>query len=160
MARTVSFVASFLFSCFAFGGSAMAQVEMNGLTELEWFLGEWVREGAKSTAVETWTRVSDDTFEGLAYRVRDGQRAVTEYLRLERFGADVFYVAKPAEAGFPTAFKLVSHDGMHVVFENPDHDFPTRIGYDRDGDALNAWIEGPSEDGVRRIDFPFVLKHD
>jgi len=42
-----------------------------------------------------------------------------------------------------------------VVFENLQHDFPQRVGYKRDGDALLAWIEGPRNGQTRRIEFPY-----
>lgn len=43
-----------------------------------------------------------------------------------------------------------------LVFENPEHDFPQRIGYTRVGpDSLAGWIEGDSGGELRRIRFPF-----
>jgi hypothetical protein len=40
------------------------------------------------------------------------------------------------------AFAAKEASGTRVVFENPDHDFPQRIIYERNGDVLNARIEG------------------
>jgi hypothetical protein len=43
-----------------------------------------------------------------------------------------------------------------VVFENPQHDFPQRVGYERKGgDALLAWIEGTRNGQTRRVEFPY-----
>ena len=43
-----------------------------------------------------------------------------------------------------------------VVFENPEHDFPQRVGYRRDGaDGLQAWIEGQANGKSRRVDFSY-----
>jgi hypothetical protein len=43
-----------------------------------------------------------------------------------------------------------------VVFENPEHDFPQRVGYKRNGsDALDAWIEGQANGKSRRVDFSY-----
>jgi hypothetical protein len=43
-----------------------------------------------------------------------------------------------------------------VVFENPKHDFPQKVGYQRDGaDTLLAWIEGTDKGQTRRIEFPY-----
>jgi hypothetical protein len=40
-----------------------------------------------------------------------------------------------------------------VVFENPQHDFPQKIGYQRvSPDALLAWIEGTDKRETRRIE--------
>jgi hypothetical protein len=41
-------------------------------------------------------------------------------------------------------------------FENPKHDFPQRIGYERKGNALLAWIEGTQDGKVRRLEFPYL----
>ena len=43
-----------------------------------------------------------------------------------------------------------------LVFENPKHDFPQRIGYQRKGNALLAWIEGTQNGKVRRVEFPYL----
>ena len=43
-----------------------------------------------------------------------------------------------------------------VVFENLQHDFPQRIGYQRTGpNALLAWVEGSQKGQFRRIEFPY-----
>jgi len=64
------------------------------------------------------------------------------------------YQAHPS--GQPSAVfmsRMVSN--REVVFENLQHDFPQRVGYKRDGDALLAWIEGPRNGQTRRIEFPY-----
>jgi len=52
---------------------------------------------------------------------------------------------------FPTTeFALVDLDDQRAVFSNPDHDFPQRITYQRDGNRLHAEIEG-AEDGEKKV---------
>jgi hypothetical protein len=41
------------------------------------------------------------------------------------------------------------------VFENPQHDFPQRVGYRRDGDTMLAWVEGMASGKPRRVEFPY-----
>jgi len=44
-----------------------------------------------------------------------------------------------------------------VVFENPQHDFPTRIIYRRNPDgSLLAAIEGDRGGQTKRIEYPYV----
>jgi len=43
-----------------------------------------------------------------------------------------------------------------IVFENAQHDFPQRIGYERKGASLLAWIEGAQNGKPRHIEFPYV----
>jgi len=64
------------------------------------------------------------------------------------------YEAHPS--GQPSAVFLSRTVGeREIVFENPQHDFPQRVGYKRDGDALLAWIEGRRGGPTRRIEFPY-----
>ena len=42
----------------------------------------------------------------------------------------------------PTEFTLTAHAAQRAVFENPQHDFPKRIIYERRGDVMNARIDG------------------
>lgn len=53
--------------------------------------------------------------------------------------------------------RSAQHHGENwVVFENPQHDFPKRIEYRRDGTALKASISGPGDDGkILRIPFDY-----
>ena len=39
-------------------------------------------------------------------------------------------------------FKLTTLEENRAVFENPEHDFPTKIVYERDGDMLTAIVSG------------------
>lgn len=66
-----------------------------------------------------------------------------EFLRIapnER-GAIVYY-SMPGGRAPATEFALTGHAGQRAVFENPEHDFPKRIIYARDGDEMTARIDG------------------
>ena len=65
------------------------------------------------------------------------------------------YEAHPS--GQPAAvFLSRAVSDSSVLFENLQHDFPQRVGYQRDGpDSLLAWIEGMQNGQSRRIDFPY-----
>lgn len=72
-----------------------------------------------------------------------------ESLRIEARADGVFYVATP-EGEPTTAFRLTRSTADEVVFENPQHDFPTTITYRRSGDeGLVAIVES----ATRRIEF-------
>ena len=64
-----------------------------------------------------------------------------EYLRIVQTKIDTYYWARPGGAK-ETPFKMTKATENHVVFENPDHDFPKRIEYRLDGDELTAQISG------------------
>lgn len=52
------------------------------------------------------------------------------------------------------SFPLVRLSGQEAVFENPQHDFPQRVIYRRDGDRLTGRIEGRIGGEAKEIDFP------
>ena len=103
--------------------------------DFDWLIGEWTRETRGGIATEVWTRVSDHTLEGSGLFTAGEETRVTEHLRLELFGDEWFYTAKPPVNPYPTPFKLVSTDRRRFVFENPNHDFPQRILYVREDDG-------------------------
>ena len=126
------------------------------LADLNRLIGIWTRATKRGDAFEEWTKVSERTFEGLAYRTKDRERIITEYLRLEQFGSEIFYTAKVPQNPYPVAFKLVSFTNSIATFENPHHDFPQKIIYTfkQDG-SLHARIEGPQNGETVGIDFLF-----
>ena len=68
-------------------------------------------------------------------------KAAFEFMRIAETEAGLVFYASPN--GKPaTPFAATEADDQHVVFENPKSDFPQRILYQLDQDALLATIEG------------------
>ena len=65
---------------------------------------------------------------------------------------------KVAENEYPVPFRLTSVESGRVVFENPTHDFPQKIIYQRNGThALKVTIEGPGDgEESRQVGFDFL----
>jgi len=65
-------------------------------------------------------------------------------------------ITSRSPAGTPTHFARTGGGENWVRFENPQHDFPQRIEYRRDGDQLHAAVAGPGnnvEEQVIRLDY-------
>ena len=92
---------------------------------------------------------------GMSRTVRGGVLADYELMILREQGGRLAYEAHPS--GQPPAVFLSTAVGeSSVVFENLEHDFPQKIGYQRTGaDTLLAWIEGTQKGQTRRIDFTY-----
>ncbi|MCA9295260.1 MAG: hypothetical protein KC983_02060 [Phycisphaerales bacterium] len=59
------------------------------------------------------------------------------------------YTARPGGMSPGVPFQLTECTMDRIVFENPEHDFPTRIVYERSGaNAMHASIWGPGDDGT------------
>jgi len=127
------------------------------LAQFNWLLGTWKNETSRGTSYEVWTRVSDRTFEGDSYTIKGGEKQHNEFLRIARFGSEIFYVSKVAHNKYPVGFKLIKVEDHTRVFENAEHDFPQRIIYKRKEDgSLHARIEGEKNGQERGVDFFFV----
>ena len=120
-----------------------------GLADLEWMLGEWQQASAGTVTRESWTRVSPDTFEGFGETLiaASGERRSAEALRLVRMQDDVFYLAKTSGNAMPVAFTLTGCGPGSATFENPAHDFPRRLHYEREGDGLSVAVSDGGERG-------------
>ncbi|HEY6643018.1 DUF6265 family protein [Povalibacter sp.] len=101
------------------------------LAVADWLLGTWVAIAGDKTVTETWSRLSDATFEGKGVTTKGASRAIVddEALRLLQMANGVFYVSKVAHNRLPVAFELADCSPSQLVFENPQHDFPRRLEY-------------------------------
>ena len=56
----------------------------------------------------------------------------------------------------PVPFRLVESGAGRAVFANPEHGFPARIVYWRDGAALHARIEGTLKERAAATEWRFA----
>lgn len=112
------------------------------LDDLAWIAGRWAGQSGRLEMEELWTEPKGGLMLGLHRDVVDGTARSFEFLRIESTPEGIVYRSSPN--GVPaTTFKLVRLEGKRVVFENPAHDFPTRILYWLAADGrLHARIEG------------------
>ncbi len=124
-----------------------------GITRVAWLQGCWERVSPAGTIEEYWMTPRGGCMIGMSRTVRGDSLSGYEVVVLREEGNLLAYKAHPS--GQPAAVFLsrTVSDTM-VVFENEQHDFPQRIGYQRDGpDKLTAWIEGMLNGQMRRINF-------
>ncbi len=127
------------------------------LSALQWLAGCWTQDGRDAGSVEQWTSPAGGTMLGMNRNVSGGRTVAFEYMRIAVNKDDVIeFIASPS--GQETArFKMVSMNENEVVFENPEHDFPTRIIYRllSDGSLLGR-IEGVDKGTPRTAEFPMT----
>jgi len=112
-----------------------------------WLSGNWKTAQRDMVIEETWNAPAAGLMMGMSRSFTPERTRSFEFVRIERRGADVFYVAQP-QGEKPTEFRMTKlEDGM-IVFENPKHDFPKRISYRRiDADHVTARIDDGKETG-------------
>ena len=123
---------------------------------LAWLSGCWEATSAQRTVEERWMAPRGGTMLGTGRTVRDGRTVEYEFIVLREQDGRLAYEAHPSGQD-SAVFLSRDANGDGAVFENPQHDFPQRVGYERRGsDGLLAWVEGTRNGQVRRIEFPYT----
>ncbi|MEP1144579.1 MAG: DUF6265 family protein [Henriciella sp.] len=123
---------------------------------LDWITGCWQSEDGKIQ--EVWSASEDGYYFGYATTKRDGHIVFFEQMRIDPASMPVFN-AYPAGQG-PFAFPAVEVSQQSIVFANPEHDFPQKISYARDGATLTAVIsksDGSSPGAFNYLPCPLDL---
>lgn len=109
--------------------------------DLKWMSGHWAATINGVEMEELWLPPSGNLMLGVHRDVKGGRAVGFEFVRIAMTKDGVAYLAQPG--GKPaTAFKLVESSPAKAVFENPTHDFPTRVVYWMKDAQLCAAIEG------------------
>ena len=106
------------------------------LDDLSFLSGAW---GVDGTVVEYWLPPLRGLMVGVNRAPEGTDTPFFEFLLIEQRADGIYYVASPRGTG-TTAFRLTQVSDGYAVFENPEHDFPQKIVYRRDGDTLEAEV--------------------
>jgi len=108
-----------------------------GAAPLDWLAGHW----CNAETEELWLPERAGQLLGLN-RTRVGKPAF-EFLRVETVDGTARYLAQPG--GRPaTVFVEAARAHQRIEFVNPQHDYPRRIRYWREGAVLHASIDDGS----------------
>ncbi|MCB9840893.1 MAG: hypothetical protein H6809_04485 [Phycisphaeraceae bacterium] len=105
--------------------------------DIAWLAGAWVGTrgtGGTTSIEERWTPALGGAMLGVSRTVSRGAMRAFEFLRIVERDGGLVYVAQP-NGGAATQFVLTEIDANRAVFENPRHDFPQRIIYERSPDG-------------------------
>ena len=112
-----------------------------GLDDLGWMAGSWMERNGGTDTEEHWIAPRGGLMMAVNRTVKDGRASDFEFLRIELREGKPVYLSMPR--GRPaTEFRTAEQAPARIVFEDPARDFPRRIAYWRDGEALMARIEG------------------
>ncbi|MFN8178054.1 MAG: DUF6265 family protein [bacterium] len=134
--------------------SAAAPPASATLARVSWLAGCWELALPGRTVEENWMAPRGGCMIGVGRSVRGDSLFESEFVLLREQDGRLAYEAHPS--GQPSAVFLSGDvTDSSVVFENPAHDYPQRVGYRRVGaDSLLAWIDGTVRGQSRRVDFP------
>lgn len=151
-----------LLALLSFSPAAAAQ----DVSDLRWLRGCWQTEPPReaesdATFTEVWIAPEAPVLLGYDYHEGEGEIQGWSQMRIESNGRPEF-VDMPL-GSFPVRYRLVDEEtDNRATFENPDHDYPTRIEYRREGNRLYRRVSRAGEDAqefaYRRIHCPARLR--
>ena len=105
--------------------TTFAQSELPGFLQ-----GTWKIENEES--YEHWDRLNNDHLRGISYSNKNGQISISEYIEIVKTEKGMLYRATVVNQneGKEISFRLTKTDSA-FTFENPDHDFPRKIVYQK-----------------------------
>jgi hypothetical protein len=125
------------------------------LDDLKWLAGCWEMQRGDRLTEEQWMAPRGGVMIGMSRTTRGQTLVEFEQVRIETRGSDLYYIASPSRQA-TAEFKATSTSAGQVTFENPAHDFPTKVAYRKQGaDSLLASIEGQRGGRTRTIEYPY-----
>ncbi|MBK0402448.1 hypothetical protein I5M27_05590 [Adhaeribacter sp. BT258] len=123
---------------------------------MNWLTGRWEnqREGIKT--VEIWERKPVDEFQVRGFMLEGTDTLFAESIKVASKKRNIFYTVTIPDQnnGKPVAFKLTGNSGSELIFENPEHDFPQKITYQKAGpDSVLVQIEGVVKNKVKKSEY-------
>jgi hypothetical protein len=134
--------------------SSFAMAQHSDISALNWLAGDWEMEGFKAH----YTTPEGGEIFSISRYFKDGKLTFFEVEHF--FTQDGTIVLNPYPKGQKSViFKIANFDPKmkKAVFQNPEHDWPTEISYERTADdRLYIQVSGP-QDGKMRVE-KFDLK--
>ena len=107
---------------------------ISNVTAIKKLAGNWTTWSGqgKTYFIETWTKTSTNEFtgEGLVLDSTGRDTLFREALKLSKKDNQIYYTANVAHNSGPVEFRLTKKTDHKLVFENPEHDFPSKIVYE------------------------------
>jgi hypothetical protein len=132
-----------------------AAAQTPSIQDVAWLQGCWELRDGDRVVEERWTPPRAGGMLGVGRTTRGSKLVEHEFIVLTERDGRLAYEAHPSGQA-TTTFMSRPITGREVVFENPAHDFPQRVGYRlaTPGELL-AWIEGTSGGRPRRLEFAY-----
>jgi len=134
-----------------------AGAQTASIRDVVWLQGCWELRDGDRVVEERWMPPRAGAMLGVGRTTRGDKRIEHEFVVLTERDGRLAYEAHPSGQSTAT-FLSQPISGREVVFEDPTHDFPQRVGYKSTGPGqLLAWVEGTSGGKTRRVEFAYRL---
>jgi hypothetical protein len=126
------------------------------IAQIAWLTGDWLGGTGPNSVEERWSPGNGGAMIASSRTVRNDVMTEFEFLCIAERGGTLVYTAMP-NGGTKTDFTLTGIDATSATFENPDHNFPTKIRYAlRPDGSLEAVVSGTGN--AKPITFVFKRK--
>jgi hypothetical protein len=136
------------------GARTSQQPAHASISQVQWLAGSWAGTAGPVAFEERWTPGAGGAMLAVSRTLKADRMVAFEFLRIIERNGGLVYIAQP-NGQPPTEFVLTSLTAQSVTFENPTHDFPKMIRYEKRADGT---LEARVSDGGRKIE-SFVFRH-
>ena len=119
--------------------------EYVNLNKAAWLIGNWGDTSDKGVLTESWIKTNDSVYHGESYFVVKNDTVFSENIELEEANGKLAYIVTvPGQnEEKPVRFEMTLINDTGIIFENPQHDFPNKITYNKiTNDSIVAQISG------------------
>jgi len=123
-------------------GIAVTSCKQTDLQKADWLIGTWGHTSRDGTLLEIWDKANDTLYKAKSYFIIETDTVFAENVDLGESNGKLTYTVS-VKGEKPVPFVMTSIDDKTMVFENPEHDFPSKITYTKvNNDSLVAVISG------------------
>jgi hypothetical protein len=142
-----------LFLIFVCADNFAQQDQKADFEKLRWVEGVWIRTNTKAGRIahERWMTNGDNELIGFGVTMKGTDTLFFEKMKIVSRKDGIFYVADVPENKAPIDFRITEISINGFTCENPEHDFPKKITYQKDGSKMRANTSGNG----KSIDFLF-----
>jgi hypothetical protein len=138
--------------------STTKDISKTDMSTYKWLIGDWQKTSSEGIFRESWDQINDSTYEGLGTFQVGAEIVFSEDILFQKRKGKLEYVvtAGTQNGGDQVTFTCTKAKKNYLVFENPEHDYPSKITYLSMGrDSMVAQIFGEKNGRAATEIFPF-----
>lgn len=147
-------------SCNKYDANGKLIKEYEELEKAKWLLGEWETKDSLGMLTEAWQTLDDSTYVGQSFYITPKNDTVHRET-IELMQKDQFLIystsIKGEDDNEPTPFQMTESTDSLLVFENPKHNYPQKIRYQRNADKSMLAIISGKQNGKQSVD-KYILR--
>jgi len=149
-----------LFVCGGMTDTYAQSFSAKDFKRLNWITGNWKMPVKNGVLYEQWHTLNDSTLQSKGFIVKNtGDTILLEAVQIKLRGKHLFYVptVNGQNNNEPVTFVFTNNAGQSFTAENPGHDFPQKVYYQRKaGRAMYAVVSGDQKGKPKKEEFNFT----